>query len=264
MPTPLHGDPYRILGLPRGAPLADVKRAYRRLAKQHHPDSAGPAAARRFIAIQAAYEAIVRAAGTGGPQRGGGQAATAGGTRTADPPRDARGTADDPARRDRRGPSPGSARRGEAGADGAAGTAGRSGSASAASGRRKATPGSTTYDDAGEREPEWDGSAWYGPASGTYWTVNPREYADPRKHGPEYQERARRALAEERTSAAAGAGTPGDHPGSRADGDGGAPGGAAGPGPRDPAAGGVPDDVRSRIADAVARAIRRRREPRVR
>jgi hypothetical protein len=28
---------------------------------------------------------------------------------------------------------------------------------------------------------------------GTYWTINPREYADPRKHGPEYLARARRA-----------------------------------------------------------------------
>jgi hypothetical protein len=35
-------------------------------------------------------------------------------------------------------------------------------------------------------EPTWDGADWYGPVSGTYWTVNPREYADPRKHGPEY------------------------------------------------------------------------------
>jgi curved DNA-binding protein CbpA len=62
-------------------------------------------------------------------------------------------------------------------------------------GSRKATPGSTTYDEAadGGRDPEWDGGAWYGPSLHTYWTINPREYADPRKHGPEYQERARRA-----------------------------------------------------------------------
>jgi hypothetical protein len=33
--------------------------------------------------------------------------------------------------------------------------------------------------------------SWYGTTSGTYWTLNPKEYADPRKHGPEYQ--ARRA-----------------------------------------------------------------------
>jgi hypothetical protein len=41
-------------------------------------------------------------------------------------------------------------------------------------------------------EPEWDGASWYGPTSGTYWTINPREYADPRKHGPEYLARTRR------------------------------------------------------------------------
>jgi hypothetical protein len=60
---------------------------------------------------------------------------------------------------------------------------------------RKATLGSTSYDDAVQEpfEPEWQGASWYGRASGTYWTVNPKEYADPRKHGPEYQERARRA-----------------------------------------------------------------------
>jgi hypothetical protein len=59
---------------------------------------------------------------------------------------------------------------------------------------RTATPGSTTYDEAAETplDPEWDGGAWYGPSSGTYWTINPREYADPRKHGPEYLARARR------------------------------------------------------------------------
>ncbi len=63
---------------------------------------------------------------------------------------------------------------------------------------RKATPGSTTYDEAAETplDPPWDGGAWYGPTSGTYWTINPREYADPRKHGPEYLARARRAAAQ--------------------------------------------------------------------
>ena len=42
-------------------------------------------------------------------------------------------------------------------------------------------------------EPDWRGASWYGTTSGTYWTLNPKEYADPRKHGPEYQARARRA-----------------------------------------------------------------------
>ena len=183
MAIPVHVDPYRTLGLPRGAPLADVKRAYRRLAKQHHPDSAGPAAARRFIAIQAAYEAIVRASGrgTGSGSREGPGSDWYGAAREA-----VREAARERTRRGRRaGPGPGQ------------GAWGRPGPTAGSAGRRKATPGSTTYDDADEREPAWSGSSWYGPASGTYWTVNPREYADPRKHGPEYQARARRAAGEE-------------------------------------------------------------------
>ena len=55
--------------------------------------------------------------------------------------------------------------------------------------------GSTSYDEA--RDPgdaTWSGASWYGPSSGEYWIVNPREYADPRKHGPEYQQRARRPI----------------------------------------------------------------------
>ena len=61
--------------------------------------------------------------------------------------------------------------------------------------RSKATLGSTSYDGAdGPFEPDWRGASWYGTTSGTYWTLNPKEYADPRKHGPEYQARARRAV----------------------------------------------------------------------
>ena len=51
-------DPYRTLGLPRTASLAEVKAAYRRLAKANHPDTAGEAAVPRFLAIQAAYERL--------------------------------------------------------------------------------------------------------------------------------------------------------------------------------------------------------------
>ena len=63
-------------------------------------------------------------------------------------------------------------------------------------GRKKATLGSTSYDAAEDEpfEPDWSGSTWYGASSGTYWTINPKEYADPRKHGPEYQRRARRVI----------------------------------------------------------------------
>src|SRR5690242_6130445 len=51
-------DPYRTLGLQPGAPMAEVKKAYRRLAKAYHPDSAGEAALPRFLAIHEAYESI--------------------------------------------------------------------------------------------------------------------------------------------------------------------------------------------------------------
>jgi hypothetical protein len=76
--------------------------------------------------------------------------------------------------------------------------------------------GSTSYDEARDvNDPTWSGASWYGPSSGEYWIVNPREYADPRKHGPEYQQRARRPLAD------AQGGSPG--------GDGGDGGDGAGP-----------------------------------
>src|ERR1700710_29396 len=32
-------DPYEVLGVPRGASAAAIKSAYRKLAKQHHPDA---------------------------------------------------------------------------------------------------------------------------------------------------------------------------------------------------------------------------------
>ena len=50
----LDPDPYRTLGLKRGATLDEVKRAYRRLAKINHPDAGGEKALPRFLAIQAA------------------------------------------------------------------------------------------------------------------------------------------------------------------------------------------------------------------
>src|SRR6185503_14488623 len=39
--------------------MAEVKRAYRLLAKAYHPDSAGEAALPRFLAIHEAYERLV-------------------------------------------------------------------------------------------------------------------------------------------------------------------------------------------------------------
>ncbi len=213
------GDPHRTLGVAPGASLNEIKSAYRRLAKKYHPDAAGERALPRFLAIQAAYERLVdgegrlrpagsdparegpsrprasrdawraRRSGSGGAARSRAAGGAAGGSGGAAGAGDAKGQA---------------GATGRAGVGGAAGSAGpreRSGRAGQGErsrgrrGERKATPGSTTYDEAAETplDPAWDGGAWYGPSSGTYWTLNPREYADPRKHGPEYLERARRA-----------------------------------------------------------------------
>ena len=188
-------DPYAVLGLEAGASQAEVKRAYRRLAKAFHPDAAGPAAMPRFLAIQAAYERLTgdtpaapdgrrtsrrepwRADATRdawqarGARRSGRAGATGTGRRA--------GTADSGAGPSEPGNRPPGSRRGRS----------RSGDQA----RDKATPGSTSYDDAEPFDREWSGASWYGQSSGTYWTINPKEYADPRKHGPEYQARARRA-----------------------------------------------------------------------
>jgi len=197
-------DPYRTLGLEAGASTAEVKRAYRRLAKAFHPDSAGEAALPRFLAIHEAYDAIK----TGRPM-----GATRADPRPADPAAGAAASEPwraDPARaraareraRSGRGGRTGGAgaksrATGTSGTPGTAGTSGTSGSRGGRRGTRKATLGSTSYDEA--RDPAdatWSGAAWYGPSSGEYWIINPREYADPRKHGPEYQSRARRMAAE--------------------------------------------------------------------
>ncbi|HYK94971.1 MAG TPA: J domain-containing protein [Candidatus Dormibacteraeota bacterium] len=194
-------DAYRTLGLQPGASKAEVKRAYRLLAKAFHPDSAGEAALPRFLAIHEAYDRLT--------------------TGRVGPPKTARPTPAEPWRAD-----PARARQARERARTAHGTAGGAGSTgrgsatgTGSSGRgttgsagggsrgstgtrgssrrhvRKATMGSTSYDEARDaNDPTWSGASWYGPSSGEYWIVNPREYADPRKHGPEYQSRARRPL----------------------------------------------------------------------
>jgi hypothetical protein len=213
-------DPYRTLGLIPGATPAEIKRAYRRLAKAYHPDSAGERALPRFLAIQAAYERLT-AGQPGGPavtgraqppRRGatpGPPAPPAGRSWTADAER-ARATREGFRQRGARsGARPAGAgptdRTGATGRTGPAGASGgttggggpRTGASTRGSGRRgrpKATIGSTSYDGTENEpfEPGWSGATWYGAASGTYWTINPKEYADPRKHGPEYLARARR------------------------------------------------------------------------
>ena len=53
-------DPYQILGVSRTASEADIKKAYRRLAKTHHPDqnTSDSKAAARFSEINQAYEIV--------------------------------------------------------------------------------------------------------------------------------------------------------------------------------------------------------------
>jgi DnaJ-class molecular chaperone len=53
-------DPYEVLGVSKGANEADVKTAYRRLAKKLHPDANkhDPKAASRFAELNAAYEIV--------------------------------------------------------------------------------------------------------------------------------------------------------------------------------------------------------------
>jgi curved DNA-binding protein CbpA len=190
-----NADPYRTLGLERGASLEDVKRAYRRLAKANHPDAAGESALPQFLAIQAAYDQIAGPdARTRRPGAGRAQgAATPRRPWEADPDRagathrayGGRGRARPGPRARQAGPPPGT-------------RPGRPPRSERPP--NKATLGSTSYDgaDAEPLDPDWGGASWYGTSSGTYWTLNPKEYADPRKHGPEYQARARR-VGERRT-----------------------------------------------------------------
>ena len=197
---------YRTLGLGPGATADEIHRAYRRLAKANHPDSAGEGSLPRFLAIRAAYEALT----AGGPAtrrpgaRPGGPATPPRQPWQAEPDR-ARSTPGTGRRASggaRTGPAAGRpasgtrARTGDPTAPGAGPGYSPGGRASRGSRRppNRATLGSTSYDAAEEEafDPTWSGATWYGASSGTYWTINPKEYADPRKHGPEYQRRARR------------------------------------------------------------------------
>jgi molecular chaperone DnaJ len=53
-------DYYQVLGVPKNASAAEIKKAYRKLAQQHHPDAnpGNPKAEERFKEISAAYDVI--------------------------------------------------------------------------------------------------------------------------------------------------------------------------------------------------------------
>jgi DnaJ-class molecular chaperone len=53
-------DPYEVLGVPKSADEATIKKAYRKLAKQHHPDANknDPRSKERFSEVNSAYEII--------------------------------------------------------------------------------------------------------------------------------------------------------------------------------------------------------------
>src|ERR687889_2843330 len=57
-------DPYDILGVSRSAPEAEIKKAYRKLAKTYHPDrnKSDPKAKDKFAEVNSAYEILGDAA----------------------------------------------------------------------------------------------------------------------------------------------------------------------------------------------------------
>lgn len=77
-------DPYTVLGVPRSASADDIKKAYRKLAKQYHPDQGSGGNEERFKEISSAYSLLsdtdkrarfdrgeIDASGTERPDRGG-------------------------------------------------------------------------------------------------------------------------------------------------------------------------------------------------
>ena len=52
-------DLYGVLGVPRDASAREIRHAYRRLARRHHPDlNPGPGGSQRFASVAGAYEIL--------------------------------------------------------------------------------------------------------------------------------------------------------------------------------------------------------------
>ena len=56
--APRHDDLYSALGLPPNATEEDITKAYRRLAREHHPDANPTADANAFSGITDAYDTL--------------------------------------------------------------------------------------------------------------------------------------------------------------------------------------------------------------
>ena len=137
------GDPHRVLGVPHDASEAEIRGAYRALAKRHHPD-AGQGSVARFLEIQAAYETLVGGDRPGAPR--------------ARPGAPSRPGATDPATKAARTGLALPDLRRRAGAIGGRGAGRVPDGGRRANGRRRATLGSTSYDEAEEVfEPDWGG-----------------------------------------------------------------------------------------------------------
>ena len=55
----LDRDPYEVLGVDRRASAAEIKKAYKKLAREFHPDkNQDPQAENRFIEVSEAYEIL--------------------------------------------------------------------------------------------------------------------------------------------------------------------------------------------------------------
>lgn len=71
----MNKDPYQVLGVSPGASDDEIKAAYRKLAKQYHPDlnNGSPAAEAKMKEINEAYTLLIKSKGQNGSAQSGGQ-----------------------------------------------------------------------------------------------------------------------------------------------------------------------------------------------